>query len=331
MAASFTPLPALILGRDYAKVGEIHYFPFSETMAAAVTAGKKSSVRRKVDGNEDALAVIPLAPATTLLLVADSHYGALAADVAVSEFQKQLAETQGSWKQRLFQTMFAIDGAIIQAKQGTDIRPGCATTLIAAVIEHDKLHYAAYGDSRCWLVRDDHMIDLIPIQQGLFLGEQHSTLRPVFSLLQQAQFVDTLSEPAHVAMTSFALLELYHQAQRRTLSDEEIEHVLAGLHQLTGLQTILPTSDFKQAWLELYLKLARVAPRYGTTHLQQGDRLLLATDGIEEEMSALPAAKLQALLCAEETVAKRAERVMKACMGWRGGGDNLSFIMIDHN
>ncbi len=330
MTASFTPLPALILGRHYAKVGEMHYFPFSETMTAAVTAGKKSSVRRKVDGNEDALAVIPLAPETTLVLIADSHYGALAADIAISAFEKQLAETQGSWKQRLFQTMFRIDAAIAKTKQTSAVHPGCATTLISMVFEKNKLHYAAYGDSRCWLLRDHHMTDLIPIQQGLFLGEQYSTLRPIFNLLEQAQFVDTLSEPAHVSLTCFALLELYHQAQRRTLSDEEIEQVLTGLHKLTGLQTILPVGDFKQSWLELYLKLERVAPRYGTTTLQQGDRLFLATDGIEEEMSALSATKLKDHLGAKEAVAKRAERVMKACMGWRGGGDNLSFILIDH-
>lgn len=330
MTASLTPLPALLLGRHYAKVGDIHYFPFSDTLTAAITAGKKSSVRRKTDGNEDALAVIPLAPETTLFLIADSHYGALAADVAVSAFQEQLAETQGSWKQRLFQTTFQIDAAITKNKQTTSVHPGCATTLISVVLEQNRLHYAAYGDSRCWLVRDDHFTDLIPIQQGLFLGEQYSTLRPIFSLLEQAQFVDTLSDPAHVSLTCFALLELYHQTQKRTLSDEEIEQVLNGLHKLTGLQTNIPINDFKQSWLDLYLKLERVAPRYGTTTLQQGDRLFLATDGIEEEMSALPAAKLKEYLCADEAIAKRAERIMKACMGWRGGGDNLSFIMIDH-
>nr|WP_279382494.1 protein phosphatase 2C domain-containing protein [Acanthopleuribacter pedis] len=318
----------MLQGTDYTKAGEIHHFQFNERLVAAITAGKKSSIRRKQDANEDALALIPMDGAM-LVLVADSHYGAVAANVAISRFADQLAQTKGTWKQRLFQTMFLIDNAIQEEKDRVGGRPGCATTLIAAVIEQERLHYAAYGDSRCWLMRNDQLQDLIPVQQGLFLGEDNSPLNRIYDLLQRAQFTDSLSEPAHKSLTCFALLELYNQSQRRPLTDEEVAKVLTGLHGLTGLQTQIPAGEFKNSWLDLYIGLERVAPRYGAKNLEPGDRLFFATDGIEENQSALSLEKLGDLLRTKDPAAKVAQKIMKACMGWRGGGDNLSIVLID--
>jgi hypothetical protein len=99
----------LVFGRNYTKPNQIETFALAPNRIGALTPGRKSSIRRKQDGNEDALARVVTQNREELLLIADSHFGSLAADAAVSQFEHCFSRTSGKPLSRLLAAHFLTD------------------------------------------------------------------------------------------------------------------------------------------------------------------------------------------------------------------------------
>lgn len=101
------------------------------------------------------------APAESLyaLAVADGvtsqAAGATASEIAVRVLKEQLQKSSDSGVPRQLATAFhAANSAILSAADSEPTASGMSTTLVAAVIDQDKLYVTHVGDSRAYLIRD---------------------------------------------------------------------------------------------------------------------------------------------------------------------------------
>ncbi|CAM2067323.1 SpoIIE family protein phosphatase [Sulfidibacter corallicola] len=315
-----------LLGADFAAVGATEILETGPGIVAGMTAGKKASVRRKRDPNEDAAVVVPAIEDGRLLMVADSHFGDLASRVAVQQAPVRFAHADGPVHQRLFLTHYLIDEAIKDAKP-PEADPGCATTLLSVFMGRDRMFYCSSGDSYLWLIRDGRLIQINQIERGVFLGESHPNLFGLQGHLASYGLVDALSSPLQIAMASFVVSDLKVLAEKGRTNEDLVRERLDTLVRVTELHPKVAAEELLQPWHALFLGMDHRVPDFGQLALAPGDLVFLATDGIEEEFSDCSLKKLETILTGAGDLEAKATKVMKACMGWGGGRDNLAFLL----
>ena len=317
----------LILGRDYLEPNAAVTVAMGPGCVGGIAPGKKQVLKEKWDGNEDAMAAIS-SGGHLALLVADSHFGAAAAEWAVTEFDSLFGEQGGSLAARLFKVHLILDDLLRERKLAESLYPGCATTLASAVIEGDILTFCGTGDSPLTLFRRGAPYSLLDLQDGVFLGNPVPLTEPARRELERLGCLDAMTNPAQFFEILAELAQIAAAHQNRLVREADVALAWHRLSGLFGAPFPLDPAKLATPWLPLFTILTRFLPAVGTQKLLPGDRLLLATDGLLEPASGCPAAKVAEILgqkLADERVLAR--QLLRACGGRDGGRDNLMFLL----
>jgi serine/threonine protein phosphatase PrpC len=135
-------------GTDHEDLDEIASARAGERAALAITRGRYPKTYRYEDPNEDAAAVV-VGERSTLLVVADAHYGATSSHVAVRALLDELGEDpppaldDRGWLE-LFGT---VNEAVLATKGIGSPQPASDTVLIAALVSPGRLSFASIGDA----------------------------------------------------------------------------------------------------------------------------------------------------------------------------------------
>jgi len=322
-------LSQIIYGTDHIKADKEKTFSFSPTRVAGITAGKKQSVRRKHDGNEDSLAWLP-GDQGELLLLADSHYGSLASKFCMDSFKDLFEQGSGDTLRRLLRVHLQLDDRVREAKNQPEaaLQRGCSTTLISAFVSKNKLYYASTGDSRLWLVRNDSLRDVLGNDdiRPLFVGDDHAHLFQYANTLEKMGCIDAVTERHEVAEVLLRLHEI-QRLVRTSQSSEAVASLITEIEEITRIKFPIGLEDLMESWHTMHLELPTMLPQTGSLNLFPGDLIMMATDGIDEEESDCSTDKIAQLLIAKLSLEKRADKVLGACMGRNGGNDNIAFIL----
>ena len=209
-------------------------------------------VRRE---NQDCAAAVT---AQGIFVVCDGMGGAaagrVASELAVHTFLEQVSTIESttdsrdgtSARPRLEQAIDAANGAVFSRAQREAKLHGMGTTLVAALVELEpdadgarSVWIGHVGDSRCYLYRNDRLLQLTrdhslvqeQIEAGLLLPED-AELSPVRSVITRA--VGTQPQvPADLAEHTLLpgdILMLASDGLTRELADREIAAILAASH-----------------------------------------------------------------------------------------------------
>jgi len=319
----------LIFGSSYIKPKETHVFNFTADAVGATTPGRRTSIQKKFDGNEDALGFAQTAGGD-LLLVADSHYGSLAADLAVTHCEDVLNEA-GQWQadpQRgLFAAHLALDRLIATKKLERGAHPGCSTTLISVLVRAGEAWFCATGDSSLYLLRRQSLTLLNEQHANLFLGELQPRLSRLLNYLEGSEMY-TPPGPAAQLEALLQLCRMQEMVRERRMDRQTLSDLLLALERILGFSTTFTVDELLEPWHPLHVALGKNLPYRGHVVLEPGDLLLLASDGIDEEASGCHLEEVAAVLGdAASLLATRAQNLLTRCLSKSGGKDNLSFVL----
>lgn len=314
-----------VYGRDYLEPNQRALFQFNENRAGGVTPGNKMTIRQKMDGNEDAMAWIPLEDGRELWLLADSHLGRIAGELSVSAFQEHFKPQADQPALGLFNTHLALNEAVRLAKEENRQLPlNCATTLVSVLIEGDRATFCSTGDSHVFHVRNGRASDMFEPNPGLFVGDAGNGMRTLYRYLDDAGMVDAVTDEETLHAVYFELAQLISE---EAMTEERVGEIMARVHALTKLKPNLPIHELTQAWHPLRVLLTRTLPVWGTLQLKPDDAILIASDGIDEETSNLTMKDIGKIFKKTEAPAQQqAEALLDKAMGKRGCDDNLMFL-----
>ena len=318
----------IVLGSEYVKPKTRMTFSFAEQAAGGLYSGRKACVLQKMDGNEDAMGYVRIPGGGVLMLIADSHFGAMAANLAVSGFLSLFRETTGSVSFRLFSCHYMLDQAIREKKNRENSYRGCATTLISVYVLDKTAYFCSTGDSYFYLHRGGWLKRKNDIQQGLFVGDPYQNLHEIRSILTSLRCVDRAAEPETIARVAFVLSQIQQEVRAGRIDRNWIDQLSKSISRITGLPFPVNIEDLLVAHHPLNLQLERGSPSWGAVDLQDGDCLFLATDGIDEELSGCPLKEVGATLGETSAPLEKAGKLLKKCATRKGGGDNLMFILL---
>ena len=323
------PRAQTIKGSDHTKPGEQVVLGLTERAVAGMTPGRKSAVKRKQDGNEDALAYVPINHQTDLFLVADSHFGAMPANLAVTSFESCFRDLSGSNPRRLFFSHLILDTAIREAKQATSLGPASATTLVSVTLKGDTAAYCSTGDSILYLLRGNHMEEVYERHQSLFLGDGQKPIDRFVRHLEKLGAIDDMTSREQVHDTLFQLSKIFKQVHHRRVDPPSVVKILDDLSRKLGIPFPIEADEISEPHFFLNTEMAARLPVWGSFNVREGDVLLLASDGLDKDVSDCPTEEVQAILDVPETPLEEiAENLLIRCSGKYGGGDNLSFILV---
>ncbi|CAN5412877.1 hypothetical protein BH23ACT7_BH23ACT7_11480 [soil metagenome] len=151
-------MQTVLWGRDHTELGEVAIHAVSDDVACAITRGLRRKAYRYVDPNEDTVAAV-VGPRGTLLVVADGHNGAEAADAAVTTVLERLGDDPppADLSDAALVELFSVaNDAVLHAT--ASLRPpnaGSRTTLTMALVAAPanrpsvprRLQWASMGDS----------------------------------------------------------------------------------------------------------------------------------------------------------------------------------------
>ncbi len=324
-------LSHLVFGTDYIKAGMEKTFSFGPGRAAGITPGKKQSLRKKFDANEDCLALLGTAANEEILLVADSHFGSLASAVCIREFAGLLRTGHERAQRRMLRVHFQLDDLIRESKAKPECRTqvDCSTTLVSAMLQGSTLVFANSGDSRLWLCRQGEIRDLVGNEDApaLFLGDAKAHLFQLVPFLERLGLIDAATERA----VQIEVLLLVHELSalvRAGMGRDAVAQITAELQSLTHRALPMPLAELLESWHPIHIQVQERLPQVGACHLREGDILLLASDGIDEaESGVAPETIAEILSDSRHALEKRAGKLLERCMGRAGGNDNLAFIL----
>ncbi|MDJ0835336.1 MAG: PP2C family serine/threonine-protein phosphatase [Acidobacteriota bacterium] len=320
-----------IHGTDYVKPNQAEVFEFGPKRVGGITPGRKSCIKKKVDGNEDAMAVINVNQQVDLLLLADSHYGAMPANYAVDHFARIFGEMQGSNPRRLFFSHLTLDREIREKREPRGgLGEGASTTLISVALKGDTVAYCSTGDSRFYRLRDGHMQEMIEIHDGLFLGDNYKPIRRFMRGLMKEGIVDEITYDDNDKMSDilFQLTKIHKQVKAGRADLPSIEEITDGIGRTAGIPFPISAEELAKEWHPLNLEMGRLLPTWGSFTVKPGDILLMATDGIEPEVSNCSPEEIQDVLeDASVPLIEQAAAILEKCLGKKGGNDNLTFMI----
>lgn len=327
---SYSPdLTHLVFGSRFAKPNLRRVLSFAPNLVGGLTPGKKAAVQRKISGNEDSMGYIRRQGSLELMLLADSHFGSMAGDFAVTHFLEYFERAEGNICFRLFAAHMRLDEAVRREKlRNTELHPACATTLLSVCIHEGRIHYCSTGDSRLFLIRGLRLLDLNEIQDHLFVGDTFYHLAQIYRTLEQFGCLDTTLEPAKAIRVIFELTRIHQQLGSGRFDAQSVGVILEGVSELCGSHFPIKPDELSVPWHPLNLMIAKTLPVWGSLFPRPGDGLFLASDGIEEEVSGLSREAVGTIVCDMRlTLEKRAEKLLKKSLGKNGGHDNLMFLI----
>lgn len=322
----------ILLGTDHIKVAKVHSEEPIPGFVFGTTAGRKQSIQKKLDLNEDTAAIITV-PEGTLMMVADSHYGARAAHIAAEHMADLFKAAQGSSLRRLRYTHYMIDRLICKERRqvgSENFHPHCATTLVTGLLDDKQLDLVSSGDSRAWLVRDGELEDLLrqDDDQSYFLGDGEGLMTPIARILDKLDILDVTSERDTVLKVQLCLCEIHQLVTENMATKGQIERLCQEITTIIGKPFPIETEALMEPWHSLHLSLARLTPQAASHPLYQDDVLLLATDGIDAHESAVDDRQIIKLLGNHrKPLLKRSHKLIDATTGRRGGNDNVTVVV----
>jgi serine/threonine protein phosphatase PrpC len=136
-----------LYGRDWTNLGVIGRADLSAEVALANSRGGVAKGYRYTDPNEDVVAAASLDDGRVVLICADGHNGEPASRVAVDtmlELSPRLGDSDA-----LLDAFVVCNDAVLRVNAGSRNR----TTLIVTVVDGERVHWAAMGDSALVVLR----------------------------------------------------------------------------------------------------------------------------------------------------------------------------------
>ena len=228
-------------------------------------------------------------------------------------------------------THLTLDDMIRQEKQVQALKgvhPGCATTLISAHCHERKLRFVSTGDSLIYLLREGDLIDINQNRTGLFLGDSHNHVLQVSRKLRRLGCIDAMTEQSQVVAIVGHLADAHAMLKAGKASKAAMGTLIQRISAIVGFPIPLKPEALMSESGELQIQLATTLPESGTVTLKPGDLLLIATDGLEAEVSGCSLETVREVLAtAAPSLEKKAAYLLKKCLGWHGGGDNLTVFL----
>ena len=315
----------LIFGTDYLKPKQTTNIRFADRVYGGVCPGDKTCIRKKADGNEDAMGMIRLPNGHAILLVADSHFGALASKEALSRFSEVFNQTSGSPDQRLFETHLRLDKLVRKTRQ-TFTPINCSTTLISVYVEPGTAWWCNTGDSHLMLHRNGNLQMRSEHHPALFVGDDMAHSQHVFNELERLGVTDVMTDPDNLHPIAFKLSQLGQDIRSDNADSDQIKQIIDQITKLADLDFPIPTEAIAQPWHELH-QIMQYAPHHGRFLLHEGDRLLLASDGIDADVSGIELEDIETVLNKHTDIEDTAKALLKAATTRKGCNDNLMFLL----
>jgi protein phosphatase len=184
-------------------------------------------------------------PEGLLVVVADGmgghNSGERASEVALEAFVDSFHRTPGPVRERLRKSMAASNTAIAQELERAPELEGMGTTLLAAAVTRDGIHWISVGDSVLYLLRKGELKRLNAdhsfrpyLREMIESGEltpEKAAKHPFRNLLRSAllgEEIELTDAPEHPFALEEGDLILAATDGLQTLSDDEIAGVLAG-------------------------------------------------------------------------------------------------------
>lgn len=137
----------ILLASDHLDKARAEVVVASPGVAVALTPGEGPSRNSKDQPNEDSVAAVAI-PGGVLAVVADSHWGAKAGEMAARALAGS-ADAVSPDPQGLEKAMLDLDEEIVRRKPSGD---ESETTVLAAAVLGRKVAWASVGDSQLWAV-----------------------------------------------------------------------------------------------------------------------------------------------------------------------------------
>jgi serine/threonine protein phosphatase PrpC len=167
----------LLAGRDYPDVGGVGEMA-AEQIAVALSRGGAEKRYEYTDPNED-VALAATGRHGVLVAIADGHWGARAAEVAVAHLRDAHAEnwleaesrSLESWYQDVLHALVAANEAILAAHVPPDEKPRTTLSFAFARPKEDLLVLASAGDSHLFVAGATQVAEALPCPRKYhFLG-----------------------------------------------------------------------------------------------------------------------------------------------------------------
>lgn len=298
----------LLLGTAHRTPDTFFLEDITPQVALGTTPGNAISIAKKRDDNEDAAAWISYDQQGSLALLADAHFGAESGHIALDYVQTHFSPIAPDLLRQMFRLHLELDSEIRshQHLQGR-FRMTSATTFISAYFTADNVLFCTTGDSTILRFRAGKLETLTPIRQ-IFLGNPEPVVRSICLILEDhcAELTPYLKEQPYHALYQLACYLRNLPCPYPTLE--------------TGILTQLS----QQQHSELRNLINQYLPHFGSFSLQTGDIIMLASDGVTPEASALETSDLEQLLT---TVGPSAAQVAEVIMKATVGDDNLTLIV----
>ncbi len=315
----------LIFGSQYAKPKSTEVFPFEDRVAGGLAPGHKACIKKKMDGNEDAMAFGRLSSGEAVMLLADAHFGSSAGETAVAGFSSVFQEAVGSNTLKLLTSHFRLDEKI-RDQRAADPHNLSSTTFISVLAESNCAHWCSTGDSHLFLLRRGELSKINESHPNLFVGDVSASITGVRWILRKFGCIDDMTETDPMIQALYEVTAFRKRVDIMDASVDDAQALLARIESITGLPQTIDPEDLLQTWFELYLDLSKCAPFWGTQRLVAGDVLLLASDGIDEVESNCSLEDLEETMARDNDVQVMVKNILKKCTTRRGNNDNLMIL-----
>lgn len=305
---SSRPQTRIVFGTEHRTPDTFYIEDISPSIALGTTPGNAISIAKKRDDNEDAAAWVDHANQGALALLADAHFGADSAHIAIEYVKAHHSPNTPDLLRQMLRLHLEIDHEIRshQHLKGR-FKMTSATTLISCFFRGTRGFYCNSGDSCLLRLRNGKLENLTPIRP-VFLGNPEPLTRSLALFLEN-----------HCAET----YQLYQNQPYQTLYELACQLRKQKCPEPLLGKDLIPKLD-PRLKLQLDYLVDQCLPHFGAFKIQQGDTILLASDGITPEASALEKTEIQDLLNASsQSAAQSVEALLKATVG----DDNLTVIV----
>ena len=298
----------LLPGKEHRTPDTFHLDDISQHVALGTTPGNPISIAKKRDDNEDAAAWVTFDHMGNLATLADAHFGAESAFIALDYMHTHFSQSVPYLLRQMFRLHLEIDNEIRSLhKQHGRFRMTSATTFISCYILDDTAYYCSTGDSRILRLRRGQLEDLTPAKP-IFLGDPEPLWRQISILIEN--YLPEIQK-AYLDNPYHTLFQLTSQLRGIRLRSKKFSP--------KHLKNLDPKLEYN-----LKALVSQFMPYFDTFGIDPGDIIILASDGITPEASALEDTDIEALLRpVPPTAVQTAEALLKATIG----DDNLTLVV----
>ena len=327
------PSPFVLLGSGCIKPKQLIIETPVPNLVCGLSPGKKACVRKKVDGNEDSLALHRGPQGEQCLVLADGHFGRFSGEWAVQKFGSLLFPLKALSPPTLSHLMvhLTLDHQI--RAHNDSLNPAklrSSTTLLSVTLHPEGFTFCSTGDSHLFLYREAQLREVTSSESNLFVGDPQTYPLRIFSVLTRMGIIDVVMEEGEQVAVLHELAAMSQKVLLAEIGQSEVEQTLSRVARLTGLAFPFSGEELCSPWHPLHLAL-RETPRFGSLAVKPGDLLLMASDGIDEEVSGMSAGDIEQILAGHGSLEEKARNLLRQSLGPKGGMDNLALWLIDPN